>query len=422
MAQIYLDIFHIICFGLILWGTFRAERVYQYPFFMGGIFITFISPQAIALLHNPEPVSSIALNRVFIMCSLCAAMCWVGYQFKPNGELLKILKVSVVPRKLFLAGLVLTGICWAASIALSRVAIQTTSYGQLTGLSTILVFLSQTVYVALTIFLLQFLERPSLQRLIWVIIAGAPLLQIVLSGRRQPLMALLIVIGLSLWLVRRYVPPRWLFVGLLILGTYIIPVVGALRDKFWTLAFQGQWDNLILASQKAFDNLAEASGSELKNGALIIDLVVRSGQYAYGTEYWDALVFQYVPAQFVGAAFKQSLMMNMGIGNSDISKFYYYAVPAGTTTTGVGESFAQFDYFGCLVFALIGYIFKNLWVSSAEPDKYYGRLLYVSLVTPAMIAVTHSTARFVLDTSFQVIVVTAVIFYSRLKSRRRARN
>ena len=50
MTEFYLYLFIATCAGLLLWGLFRIERVYQYPFFMGSIFISFITPQAFVLL------------------------------------------------------------------------------------------------------------------------------------------------------------------------------------------------------------------------------------------------------------------------------------------------------------------------------------------------------------------------------------
>ncbi len=74
MAQIYLDILVIICLGLIAWGLVCLERVYQYPFFMGSIFISFLLPQAFALIKNPGQVSQQALERVLLFSCLCAAV------------------------------------------------------------------------------------------------------------------------------------------------------------------------------------------------------------------------------------------------------------------------------------------------------------------------------------------------------------
>jgi hypothetical protein len=73
---------------------------------MGGIFVSFILPQAIALSNNPGPVSQQALERVLLMSCLCAAMCWLGYQLPPSHSFLKKLDISVDSKKLFRGGIV----------------------------------------------------------------------------------------------------------------------------------------------------------------------------------------------------------------------------------------------------------------------------------------------------------------------------
>ena len=53
MAETYRNLLVIVCLGLFVWGLIRIERIYQYPFFMGAIFLSFLVPQAFALVNNP---------------------------------------------------------------------------------------------------------------------------------------------------------------------------------------------------------------------------------------------------------------------------------------------------------------------------------------------------------------------------------
>jgi hypothetical protein len=48
MANFYLFIFISICIVIICWSIIRLERIYQFPFFMVSVFLSFILPQAIA--------------------------------------------------------------------------------------------------------------------------------------------------------------------------------------------------------------------------------------------------------------------------------------------------------------------------------------------------------------------------------------
>jgi hypothetical protein len=48
MANFYLLVFIGICTAILLWSINRVERIYQFPFFMVSVFLSFILPQAIA--------------------------------------------------------------------------------------------------------------------------------------------------------------------------------------------------------------------------------------------------------------------------------------------------------------------------------------------------------------------------------------
>lgn len=414
MAELLENLFFIVCLALLAWGLIRRERIYQYPFFMGAIFIAFIRPQATAIIGNPGVVSQPALERVLLFSCLCAAASWLGYQLKPNANWIAKFHIPLNQRRLFEAGLILLSISYACNFVLSRITIQVTATGTWTGPATILVFFAQVIYIAFTIFLLRFLQKPSIANVVWVALASIqPLNDIILVGRRQPTMTFLIIIGLCFWLVRRSMPPRWVFIIAVTALVYVIPLVGELRGDFWMLIFQRDWQAIINASQQSFDNLRDGEVLELRNAAVLMDAAEKSGQYGFGTGFWDRLVFQYVPGQIVGYEVKSSLQFNWT--QYDLGGMYGYVMPTGTTPTGVGDSFVEFGYFGCLVFALIAYLFKSVWVPAVYLNSTVSQLLYIGLLSPAMVGVTHGIGRFLQEAVFQFIVVFWIRHYARVK-------
>lgn len=417
MAETYLYLFIIICIGMIGWGIIRLERVYQYPFFMAAIFISFILPQAIALVNESfDPVvSQAALQRLLLYSCMCAVMCWVGYQFKPNPKWLAKLDIPIDENKLFQAGIVLIAIGHLCFFLLSRINIQTAANGNWTGPATILLFFGGVLYIALPIFLLNALKRPNLINIIFAIIAAWPILElIIVSGRRQATITFVIAIGLSLFLVKGYIPPRWLFFIGIILAVYIIPVLGQLRGDFWTLLFSGNWQTLLSTSQQELESVTEGDILELRNAALMMDASEKLNKYAYGTGFWDDIVFQFVPGQIVGFDVKQSLQFKLGTWG-DLQYLYGYTIHNGTTPTGIGDSFVEFSYFGCLIFALIAYLFKTLWISSVYRGSIISRLLYIGLVDAAMVGITHGIGRFVKELIFKTGVIFLVAYFCKKK-------
>ena len=418
MIEFYRNLLIIVCFGLLIWGIIRVERIYQYPFFMGCMFISFILPQAFALIAHPDPVSPEALENVLFVSSLCAAACWVGYQIKPNTKWLKTLDIVTDDRKLFIAGIMLMAQAWFFIFLLSRTTVQIAANYNWTGPATIYLFFIQAGNIAFGIFLLQALKRPRFLNIICTLISGWPIFSTVLIGRRQPTMTFAIIIGLSLFLVRRWVPPKWLIVTAMLMVTFLIPLFGELRGGVWNLVFSGNWQEILSATQQSFNSLQKGDILELRNAALVIDVANRTGLYGFGTGWWDSIVFQFVPGQIVGFDFKKSLQFNLWDTYSEIfSNLYGYTRPNGTTIPGVGDCFMEFSYFGCVVFGLIGYMFKHLWISAVYQKNTFTRILYMGMISPGMVGLTHGIGRFFQEAIFQLIFVGLAVYYARVKSR-----
>ncbi|QIR37997.1 hypothetical protein HCG51_15665 [Tolypothrix sp. PCC 7910] len=417
MVEVYLYLFIGICIALIAWGLIRLERVYQYPFFMAAIFISFILPQAIALVNDSfsSVVSQAALERVLLYSCMCAAMCWLGYQSKPNSKWLAKLDMPIDEGKLFKAGIILLAVGHLCYFLLSKINIQTGANGNWTGPATILSFFGSVIYLALPLFLLNALKRPNFINITLAIIAAYPILEaIILAGRRQPTMAFLITIGLSFFLVKNYIPPRWLFIVGIVSAVFIIPVLGQIRGDFWTLLFGGDWQALISISQQNLESITQGKVLELRNAALMMDASENFNKYGYGTGFWDGIVFQFVPGQIVGFDVKESLQFKLGTFE-DLKDIYSYNIHNGTTTTGIGDSFVEFSYFGCLIFASIGYLFKTFWISIIYRGSLISTLLYIGLIDSAMIGITHGIARFLQEFIFKSGVLFLLAYFSRQK-------
>ncbi|NEP01924.1 MAG: hypothetical protein F6K58_25360 [Symploca sp. SIO2E9] len=410
MAELYLYLLFAICLGLLGWGLIRLERVYQYPFFMGGVFVSFILPQAIALFNNPGSVGQQALERVLLMSCLCAAMCWLGYQLPPNSSFLKKLDISIDSRKLLHGGIVFVLISYFCSFLISQLPEAVRENTQWTGIATIYLFFAGLIYPGFTIILLSTLRRPTVVKIIITACAAAiPLQTIILYGRRESTATFILTIGLSLYFFSRLVPPRWLVLTMLLFALIAIPLVGTYRY----IAKTGQWNQLLeLQPLEHLNNFVEEGEIlELRNAAVLMDAAVQTGQYGYGTDYWNTLVFRFVPAQLVGSDLKNALQIKLY--KYDLQTLYNYSIHTGTTPTGIADTFIQFDYLGCFVFFILAYSFKNLWISAVYQNSVISQVFYISLFSPSMISLTHGTTRFLADLLFRLFFVGAVIIYSQ---------
>lgn len=403
-----------ICAALIFWGLVKVERIYQYPFFMASIFIAFILPQVGPLIETTDFLSQAAFVRVLVMACLCVSMCWVGYRAQPKLQWLQQLNIPLNDQKLIHIALLFTVMGYVFGQLTRAATANWSGGGQLSGPGTIFIFFSQVIYIGFAIFLMQLLKKPSAVSTLGMLTAGFPIVQTVLAGRRQPTMTFLIIVGLSFWLVRRKLPPRWALIILVISGIYLIPLIGNLRYGFWHLVFSGDWQALQTASQVSFDKLQKGDVLELRNAAVVMDAVDVTWNYGFGTGFWDAVVFQFVPGQLVGYDVKQSLQFNW-TPLPELFQNYGYSLHVGTTLTGIGDTFMQFSYFGCLMFAVVGYLFKHLWISSVYLRSTVSSLLMIGLISPAMVGVTHGMSRFCQEAVFQFGVVFLIARYARVR-------
>lgn len=410
MTEPYLYLFIAICFGLLVWGLTKSERIYQYPFFMGGIFVAFVLPQAVALINRPSAATASSVERVLLMACLCAGMCWLGYQFTPKLKSTGTDTKNINESRLFQAGIVLAVIGNFFGYLVLTTTPQFAENSNWTGPITIYAFFANMSSIALAILLTSTIRKFSFARLMLTLFAAYPLLIAIFeAGRRQKTATFFLVIGVVLFLERRISPPRWLALALVIITVLLIPLVGMLREDLWTTLVQ---DGISAVDwTDGLDKVLAGNVLELRNAALLIEAATYTDKYGLGTGYWDGLIFQFVPGQIVGKEFKQSLQINLT--DYDLRLLFQYQIPRGSTNTGIGDAFIEFGYFGCLFFALQAYFFKRLWLSATLENNPISRILYAGLISSALVGVTHGTIRFIQELVYQWGIILIIFWYAK---------
>ncbi|MER3433510.1 MAG: hypothetical protein C4288_08770 [Leptolyngbya sp. ERB_1_1] len=410
MPEIYVAMIILLCIAGIGWGVDRPSRIYQFPFVMSGIFIAFLVPQAISLCLNPILPSRRALERVLLMSVLCLIMCLLSQATPKAPKLLKALNFNVNQKKLFQGGLALAILGFVFSRLALGTEITLNARGQLTGLRTIYSTLAYLSVPGFAILLLITLKRPN-----WTNIAATffacyiPIYRIVQFGRRETIAAFILTIALALFFHRRITPPRTLAICGVIFAMLVIPLIGQYR----AIAASGGWSQLwsLDPVQTLQKMVGSAKDLELEYAALQIDATVQTKQYGYGLGYWNILVFRFIPAQLLGRGFKDALTLHPQ--DYSLRQLYNYVPNPGLVPTGIADAFIEFDYFGCLVFLALGWVFKNLWISATKDGAILSQILYISFLPGSMKAVTHGTGTCLSDFTFYTIFVLSVMLYAR---------
>jgi hypothetical protein len=410
---LYFAPFAILTLLLVGAAIIRPQLLYEYPYFMGATFAVFILPQAYSLYLNEW--GGIYLESTLLMCTLCLLCCWLGYRLRPHPGVMERLNVPIDSGRFLQGGIVLVLIGWYFTLKFGSLAEEELS-SQMTGIGTIYLFFGGLIYPGFAICFYSALRSGGF--LAWAGTAAAaisPLQAAVFYGRREPTALLLLSLGLSLYFIKGRRPPRLIVLAAIVGGIIAIPLTGEYR-KLAADDPLGALKSIDFEEQFA-DFFDMDAVMELKNATTLIAATQATGGYEFGGGYWNTVVFRFVPAQFVGESLKASLMI--GGSRRDMGDFIEDVLgarpPAGSTVTGIGDSFNQFGYLGCLVFAAIAYLFKSLWTAANHVNGTVAQILYIEVTTSAMRTVTHETIDFLPGFLYGLIFIGLIGLYARVQ-------
>jgi hypothetical protein len=408
---LYLILFVAVCALLFAAAVVRPRLIYEFPYFMAGTFIAFILPQAYALYRNEW--GGVYLETTLLMCCLCLAACWLGYLPRAHPAILEKFNVPVNTSRFLHGGIVLVLIGYYFTYKFATLP-EDDIASSLTGIGTVYLFFGGLVYPGFAIcFYCALKSRSFFMWAMSAVAAWIPLQAAIFYGRREPTALFLISLGMSLFFLRGKQASRAVVIGCVIGAMFIIPAIGEYRKTAAEDPIEA-WRqlNVVQEFNEYFD--VDAT-SELKNATVLIAATRESGIYEFGASYWNRIVFRFVPAQFVGESFKNSLMM--GGVERDAGDFTEdqlgYRMPPGSTVTGIGDAFHEFSYLGCLFFAAMAYLFKNLWAATNQPNGTIAQVLYIQVTTSAMRALTHQTIDFLPGFIYSALFIALVAVYAR---------
>ena len=381
---------------------------------MAAIFFAFALPQFYALVFLDNTLSQDALTRMLEMSFLCLLMCHLGYKIGAKSEPLNFVNIHRDHKKLRIIAFFYFALGIFCHCMLKVTDIQTNEYGQWTGIATVYAFFSQALFVCISVYLNEILKPKGWQSLpktgILLIISYVTILMTeVLSGRRENTAMIIILLATALFFQRKRMVSRAAVALALVLFPFVIPLFGMFRKKgLWWMLFSGTIR--IPELMNALGTVTHGTVLELRNAALLMDASISQNTFGLGRGVWDALVFQFIPSQWLGKAFKSALMFNAT--SFDLVSLYGYSYPVGSTPTGVGDSFCEFGYFGCLWFALMAYFGRKLWISAVF-QNHLARIFYPLFVTCSLICLTHGINRFAAEMGTYIFFFAILVFFSR---------
>lgn len=384
---------------LIMFVYFKKELgVFQLPFLVACVSLTFVTPQLFNLLNsNYFDLSNNGLNIIFFsLCNIALAM---GFSYSSRRVGNDTNCISFKSGKAFERMIYAFFIIGAMAMLLNRGAYKG---GFVSGTYVVISFFSTYITVAFLLILIGIkynLISVKIFSLIAIIIVTLIIDKIVASGRRGEtinLFLMLIYFFLDrderIYKYLRFLVPSFFFVGM-ILGSQI----GKYRENAYSgkMSFIENISSLDF-SQKSKKNVLEKG--EIYNAFEGIKAASICNAYDFGASNWNGLVKDYVPTVLVSRSFKNSLLVE---GKTDT--LVGYLTRSGSTMTGYFDAYKSFGIFGFLKFLLLGLIMGYFWRKREDSD--IKLLFYFSLLTPSLHLITHSSNFFISVLFFLIVFV-----------------
>jgi hypothetical protein len=408
MSDIWLLLLLLVCVGCAVQGLKTCERAYEPLLPMATVFIGFVWIQFHGLWRNDWRLPEGALAKAIFMTLLCAVGFWWGYTRKVRP--LRIFTGNFHPKRLIIICLGLSLFGAGFFFLISRLPEEMLSVSQPSGLRVAYRFFAQTLSYGFALACLiwaQFGDR----RALWIALFGAVfyLDRIIIAGRRADTAEFFFIIVIALFFGRGIMMPRLVMLALMVVMILAMHSTG----KYRLLAKEAGWDAPFQLGAIGFvDNLVDVTmngGEEIKNAVYMIDAYDQTGAFDYGLTHWNRLVFNYVPAQMVGANTKSSLLVDL----PDVAGvFYGYRTSTGSTSTGMVDSFGSFWYFGAIKFVFIGLILRKIW-DGAKSGSFGSQLIYMLLITNVLHVVTHHTHWFLSIWVHMAIFLFPLLLWAR---------
>jgi hypothetical protein len=415
MQETYFGLLILLAAIPLIAVAFKPAWIFEYPFFIAGVFAVFILPQAYSLIRFPGGVRQEDVTAVMLMSDLCLGCAILGYCVSPSSKIVRVLVKPVNPDRMLVVALILIVVGASSILLIPNTKVEFTEQGGLTGIATIYLFFGGLSAPGFAIALQLLREKFTPMRLTATVLGSISPLGAVFTGRREGAVVFFVTIALSAYFTKRKAPKALVIFAALFFAMIAIPATGAYRG----LVAKGEVSLSKVQQIKPVQNFVEfftqQSVLELRNAAGLIRSTKIHNEFGLGRGYWNQIVYRFVPAQIFGKEFKESLMLGANPERVAATRqVTTFETSVGSTLTGMGDSYEQFGWFGCLFFAALGALFKSLWTAAMQPRALFAQVFYMMICTSAMRSVTHQTVDFLPGMLYQAVVLGVAYLYVRV--------
>lgn len=373
-------LYAIIALALIgfIWGLLDTRRVIEAPFIYAMGMLLLLVPQLYVIANNPFRVPDEAFWVFNIMVVLCTLAFYFGYfsRTKHPRETSGILTRWVIDdRQLFKVGLFAAVIGSIGFIQVERMG----EIKEWRGWPVYWITLAKLILPGISLMMIAYVQSKKTYRLIILILLSmAPVMAILVSGRRSATIILPIVYILPFLIYHRsFRIPRYSVIGFMVLVFIIVYAFPYWRGEF---KYGGHLDAiqempLSMVMEDVFSNDKDKV-FEIVDGMVITGAHYRLNYYEWGVNaIYNSFIELYVPGGLIGHDVKNSLRIGEGVNIDWVRQAYGIPVVYYTAKTGYADLFAQFSFAGAIILFFVGKLFRRTY--NAVVYRFDGRAIIV---------------------------------------------
>ncbi len=400
MSAVILSCIAVLAGLVIVWGLRHQHRFLTFPVLAAFVYAGWLMPQAVVIAnHASLPADGIVITMTMALLAMLAII--AGWRPRRSAARRARTASYAYAEDRMLVGVMILSLAGAyCSIKLWSLPDELLRMTQWSGPQTIWIYFTKLQWMALALAWLLWLRNRRQIFLIVVLFNFAFLAEPVFLGARRALMAELGLILLGgLWFQRRWKPSRTVLLAGAIAAVLVVNSIGAIRSVLVPIMYGGEpppisgvVDSLLgIDYVNSVTDRKKIGAHDLSNAVYITAAVNRQLSFNFGTDYWNVLVNNIIPAQWFGKDFKSSLMFDRHI---DWETLFHTRAQIGSTETGFSDAFKSFWFFGVFVFFGISSFLRCLF-DLAEHGELWAQYAYILLIVDALHAITHHTGGFI---------------------------
>lgn len=365
--SIPLILFIIVCFGVVIWAIQEPRRLLSCPFQVAGTCIFFVLPQLFVLQHATHLAPRSGVDKYTIYSSICVVATFIGYTMKTSASVVSHRKVdeqSLYRLAMFVALMGLMG-----EVALAYYLTQIGVTGLWRGWPVYLYTLSKLVIPGLVVFRTMTLMYRRQKYALWSYLLLIPIsIHAFGFGRRSWLFMLVFSWFLPMVLMRKIKMKRSYALTGIVIAFLVIVMFPAYRSQIRSVGYVEIAKVLRdrPPSQVLRHYFSGKQTLEVRDACVLTSVVDNSGEHSFGSRLVNGIIKQYFPGGLLGHELKKALMLpvpdyekleqqlQMRTRHTGGEVRYY------TSKTGFFFSYAEFWWFGTLLYFFMGRIYRRI--------------------------------------------------------------